>query len=84
MNVVWTQHAEGRQQEWFATRGITRSQVEEAVRNPEQVVAGHDGLFVAQTRTQSGLLRVPFFEVDENRIVVTVYWTSQMHRYWEE
>ena len=84
MDVVWTKHAERRQQEWLTARGITRSHAEDVVRNPEQEVKGHNGLLVAQTRMQGGLLRVPFFEVDENRTVVTVYWTSQTRRYWEE
>ena len=84
MEVEWTQHAKERQVEWAATHGIRRPDVEEVVRNPEQVVPGHGGLLVAQTRRQGGLLRIVFFEVEGIRVVVTVYWTSQTRRYWEE
>ena len=58
--------------------------MEDVARNPEQVVPGHEGLSVAQFRIQSGLLRVVFFDIEDNRIIVTVYWTSQTRRYWEE
>ena len=40
MTIVWTKHAEERQQEWQRTLGITRHDVEELLKNPEQVVPG--------------------------------------------
>lgn len=54
------------------------------MRSPERIVAGHSGLLVAQTRLLGGLLRVPFFDVEGTRVMVTMYWTSQTLRYWEE
>lgn len=83
MKVRWTQHAEQRQKDWQTAIGISRSQVEDVARNPEQVVTGHGGLSVAQFRIQDGLLRVVFFDIEDNRIIVTVYWTSQTRKYWE-
>ena len=83
MKVIWTEHAEHRLLEWSNNRGITRKQVEAVVISPEQNVAGHAGLQVAQSRMDHGLLRVPFFEVEGGRKIVTVYWTSHISRYWE-
>lgn len=82
MKVVWTEHAEHRLLEWSKKRGVTRAQVETVVISPEQIVAGHADLQVAQTRMGRGLLRVPFFELEGGRKIVTVYWTSQITRYW--
>ncbi len=82
MNVVWTEHAEHRLLEWSKKRSVTREQVETVVIAPEQIVAGHAGLQVAQSRMGTGLLRIPFFELEGARKIVTVYWTSQITRYW--
>ena len=83
MKVVWTEHAERRLLEWSLKRSISREKVEAVVLSPEQVVQGHAGLSVAQSRMGRGLLRVPFFEVEADRKIVTVYWTSRVNRYWE-
>ena len=58
------------------------SKLKTVVIAPVQIVAGHAGLQVAQSRMDEGLLRVPFFEVEGTRKIVTVYWTSQITRYW--
>lgn len=84
MRVLWTKHAKRRLLEWSKERGITREQVEAVVISPEQIVAGHAGLRVAQTRIDYGLLRIPFFEVEGDRKIVTVYWTSRINRYWRD
>jgi len=83
MTIVWTKHAEERQQEWQRTLGITRHDVEELLKNPEQVVPGDRAVRVAQTRRGSGLLRAPFAEGGGTRTVLTVYWTSRVERYWK-
>ncbi len=49
--------------------------------NPEQVVPGDREALVAQTRRGSGLLRVPFVEVEAGRKILTVYWTSRLEKY---
>jgi hypothetical protein len=41
LQIIWTRHAEERQREWQIKTGITRQEVEEAVRNPAQVVPGN-------------------------------------------
>lgn len=81
--IVWTRHAEERQQEWQRKLGITRHEVEEIVKNPEQVVPGDRAVLVAQARREGGLLRVPFVEGEAQRKILTVYWTSRVERYWK-
>ena len=84
MKVIWTRHARERQRQWQKKLGITRQEVEQVVRRPEQVVPGDRGTLVAQARRGKGLLRVPFVEVEGKRKVLTVYWTSRVEKYWEE
>jgi hypothetical protein len=84
MPVTWTQHAQERQQEWEKKLGVTRQEVEEVLENPEQIVPGDQNALVAQSRRGQGLLRVPFVEVEGKRKILTVYWTSQVKRYWKE
>ena len=81
MNIIWTRHAEERQQEWQKKLGITRAEVEQALLAPEQIVPGDLEILVAQTRRGNGLLRVPFVQVGESRRIVTVYWTSKVDKY---
>lgn len=83
MKIIWTRHAEDRQLEWEKKLGVTRQEVEEALRNPEQTVPGDLNTQVAQTRRGEGLLRVPFVEATGNRKVLTVYWTSKVEKYWK-
>ena len=64
--------------------GITRSEVEELLKAPEQVVPGDLGALVAQSKRGKGLLRVPFKGVAGDRKILTVYWTSKTEKYWEE
>ena len=84
MKIIWTRHAEDRQKEWKKRLTITRGEVEDLLRNPEQVVPGDSGAFVAQAKRGNGLLRAPFIEVEEGRKILTVYWTSKASRYWRE
>ena len=84
MNIAWTKHAEERQKEWEKKLRITRQEVENMVKNPEQIVPGDQDALVAQSRRGNGLLRVPFIEVEGNRKVLTVYWTSKVEKYWKE
>ncbi len=59
MEIVWTQHAEERQQQWEQRLGITRQEVEAVVINPEQMIPDDEGILVAQSRRGNGLLRGP-------------------------
>jgi len=80
MECLWTRHAEERQQEWQTKLGVTREEVEEMLRHPEQIVAGDQSALIAQSRRDDGLLRVPFLSVGEDRKILTVYWTSRIGR----
>jgi hypothetical protein len=84
VKIIWTRHARERQEEWQKKLGITRQEVENLARNPEQVVLGDLKAFVAQSRRGNGLLRVPFAETEGGRKILTVYWTSKVEKYWQE
>jgi hypothetical protein len=83
MQVVWSKHAEERQQQWQQRFNITRTEVEELVLNPQQVVL-EDDVLVAQSRRGEGLLRVVFVEIGNTKRILTLYWTNQVKRYWQE
>ena len=82
IEIIWTKHAEDRQKEWERKLGITRKEAEQVAENPEQIVEGDRGTFVAQSRRREGLLRVPYAEVEGKRKLLTVYWTSRVSKYW--
>lgn len=69
-------------------RGIPEEWVLDALRRPDQVVPGYAGRLVAQKRIEVGgtsmLLRVVHEETEESIIVVTVYLTTGIGRYWRE
>jgi hypothetical protein len=84
VKIIWTRHAEDRQREWEKRLGITRREVEEILKDPEQVVSGDLDVLVAQARREKGLVRIPFVEIVGDRKVLTVYWTSKVEKYWKE
>lgn len=84
MKIIWTKHGEDRQKEWEKKLGITKQIVENSVLNPDQIVPGDMNVLVAQTKTGNGLLRIPFVEVEGNRKILTVYWTSKIEKYWKK
>ncbi|HHT9124741.1 MAG TPA: hypothetical protein ACFYD6_02880 [Candidatus Brocadiia bacterium] len=84
MKIIWTLHAEERQKEWKKKLGVTSQEVENLVSNPEQIVSGDMDVLVGQARTRNGLLRVPFVEISGDRKILTVYWTSNVEKYWKE
>jgi hypothetical protein len=84
MKIIWTKHAEDRQKEWGKKLGITKQEVEDSANSPEQIVPGDVDVFIAQTRTRLGLLRIPFIEKENNRKILTIYWTSKIEKYWEK
>lgn len=83
MKVYWTKHAEERQQQWQQRLNITREEVEVVLMNPQQIVF-EDDVMVAHSRRGNGLLRVVFVEIDSTKRILTVYWTNQTKRYWQE
>jgi hypothetical protein len=84
MKIIWTYHAEERLKEWAVKFGVKKEEVENLVMYPEQIVPGHLDLLVAQGKMYNGLLRVPFKEVENDRKVLTIYWTSKIEKYWKE
>lgn len=84
MECLWTRPVEERQQEWQTKLGVTREEVEEVLRHPEQIVAGDQSALIAQSRRDDGPLRVPFLSVGEDRKILTVYWTSRIGSYWKD
>ena len=72
----------------LSQRGVNESMVFETVHQPDQVVEGSKGRFVAQRKYflegSVYLLRVIYEEDEHNITVVTGYLTSQVSRYWEE
>lgn len=84
MNIIWTKHAEERQQQWQQKRPeINREAIETVLRYPEQVVSENDSL-IAQSKFGTGLLRVVFIELGNSKRILTFYWTNQVNRYWQE
>lgn len=83
MQIVWTKHASERQQQWNERLGITREEVEAAVTNPQQII-WEDDVWVAQVKRGNGILRVPFVEIGNTKRILTMYWTNQIKRYWQE
>ncbi len=83
MQIAWTRHAEERQQQWQQRLEITREEVEMVLMNPQQVMV-EDDVLVAQSRRGEGLLRVIFVEIGNTKRILTLYWTNQVNRYWQE
>lgn len=84
MKLIWTKHAEDRQREWEKKLAITRQEVENILRTPEQIVPGDQNLLIAQARRGKGLIRVVFEEVKGGPKILTLYWTSKVQKYWKE
>jgi len=72
MKIIWTRHAREQQKEWERILGISCEQIENMLKNPEQVVAGYRDVLVAQARWKDGLLRVPFVDTEDGLKIVTV------------
>ncbi len=72
----------------LAQRGADESMVFQTVNQPDQIVEGSKGRFVAQRKYLFNdsiyLLRVIYEEDENNVTVITGYLTSQISRYWEE
>ena len=84
MEIIWTKHAKDRQKQWERKLIITRQEVEDLIRNPEQIVSGDKDDLIAQRQTRNGLLRAPFIEIEGKRKILTIYWTSKVEKYWKE
>ena len=81
--IIFTEYAESQ----LIERIITRENISNVLQSPEQVTVGRKGRKIAQSKLkkdgQEGLLRIIFEEKDKNsKIVITVYWTSKVQKYW--
>ena len=67
-------------------RGIEHEDILNTLQSPGQVLSGRKGRKIAQKKVnqggEKGLLRVIFEEKVDVKIVVTVYWTSKIEKYW--
>jgi hypothetical protein len=69
---------------------LSRADVEDGVRDPDQVVPGQKGRLVAQkqavspTRGQPALLRVIFEEREGRRLILNAYLTTKVEKYWRK
>jgi len=57
--------------------------VEQVLTSPQQIVVEGD-VFVAQSQRGEGLLRVVFVEIGSTKRILTLFWTNQVNRYWQE
>ena len=71
----------------LARRDIALAEVEAVLAVPGQIVAEHGGIVCYQTPTtcegKPSLLRVMVNEAMEPMVVVTVYRTSKISKYWQ-
>ena len=73
--------------EELARRDIGLEEVEAVLAAPEQIVEEHGGIVCYQSRViHSGkpyLLRVMVNEAADPKVVVTIYKTSKLNKYWQ-
>ena len=71
----------------MARRGITKALVIEIINNPEQVAPGRNQRSIFHSRFTFGeekpyLVRVIIDETVDPAVIITVYRTSKVHKYW--
>jgi hypothetical protein len=80
--VEFTKYAELQIQE----RGIRHEDILNTLNSPGQVLSGKKGRKIAQKKVnrggEKGLLRIIFEEKVNAKVVITVYWTSKIEKYW--
>ena len=80
--VEFTKYAELQVQE----RKINHKDMLDTLKSPGQVLSTKKGRKIAQRkikrRGEEGLLRVIFEQKVNAKVVVTVYWTSKIEKYW--
>jgi Domain of unknown function (DUF4258) len=83
-NVILSKHAK----EQMETRGISEVQVWEVVQNPEQSIKHDDEKIILQSRVtldegKNYLIRVFINVMKEPNLIITVYKTSKIKKYWK-
>ena len=80
--VEFTRYAELQAQE----RKINYRDILDTLKSPGQVLSAKKGRKIVQKKLkrggEEGLLRVIFEEKVNAKVVVTVYWTSKIEKYW--
>jgi hypothetical protein len=81
-------HVSAHAQAEMLRRGIPRAMVDAVLVSPEQIVAEHGGIMCYQSRVTISqkpyLLRVMVNETSLPPVVVTVYRTSKISKYWRQ
>jgi hypothetical protein len=80
---VYSRHA----QEELAQRGIPQALVDSVLQHPQQVVPEHNGRVAYQSQVDVGggkifLLRAIVVPTRDPALVITVYRTSKIEKYW--
>lgn len=67
-------------------RGVSASELDAVVQSPEQIVPGKRGKNIYQSRIRGGylLLRLVMSDNSDPGVIITIYLTSQVSRYWRE
>ena len=70
-------------------RGISRDLLDQVLQNPQQILPERDGKKIYQSQVGSGgsklfLLRAIVNDAVEPAVVVTVYRTSKIEKYWRQ
>jgi len=80
--IEFTKYAELQAQE----RRINHRDILDVLKLPGQILSTKKGRKIAQKKLsrkrKEGLLRVIFEEKVDAKVVVTVYWTSKIEKYW--
>ena len=83
MNFTISKHAE----EEMVRRQISLEQVAFLMDHPDQIVEAHGGLVCYQCLSSKngkpGLLRAIVNEAANPKKIVTIYWTSEIKKYWK-
>lgn len=80
--VEFTKYAELQVQE----RGMSHKDILDTLNSPGQLLSGKKRRKIAQKKLnrggEEGLLRVIFEQKVNAKVVVTIYWTSKIEKYW--
>ena len=72
MKIVYTDYAE----ETISDRKISKKIIEDALKNPDEIIKGKRGRKIAHKVIRNKLLRVIFEEDAKTYIVITVYYAK--------
>jgi hypothetical protein len=80
MRYRFTQHA----MDEMAKRGVTAAEIDAVIQSPEQTFPGEGGRTIRQSKVRGGylILRVILDERSDPAMVVTLYLTSKIAKYW--